>query len=296
MVQQRSLWICSLLAGGMWGGVVVAAAQSEFRTEIRIGVDRNRVEVRRLGRADERRIGEVIQGRLPLFALEGGSVDVRSLDDVRLVVPVTQPATEFQLRALRRPGLLELRHLDEVQTSLNPKARYVLEYRQIVEMVPVKIGEGATARQVARPRETSRIGFRERDSNRPVSVLDVVSRSPLIASTDDILPGSAKVITDGPLAVRVQFRVEATRRLSRFHEKPGRLLGIMLDGEMIGMVGSVPELAGARGKKATPRVVDSLDLPGTFAVPEEAGYLAVVLNSGALPVPITVLATRLIAR
>ncbi len=37
-----------------------------------------------------------------------------------------------------------------------------------------------------------------------------------------------------------------------------------------------------------------LDLSGGFETLEEAGYLAAVLNSGALPFPLSVVSTRLV--
>jgi preprotein translocase subunit SecD len=251
-------------------------APTGFSTEFRFGIDRTRAEARKLGRADERKLEQVLRRRLPIFAANGGEVEVRSLDEILVRAPIEEKVADGQIRMFVRPGVLEVRKLDDLQTSLNGDGRYNIEYREV--------------------QGVSSVRFRDRQKARAIPANEFLPRCPLLADNTDIVRDGVKVVGETALFVRVALTQRAAERLAAFHRKVGRLMALSLDGELVGILGSAPELLPNKKERPAGPGLDTLDLAAGFSTADEAGYLAEVLNAGPLEVPLRLLSTRLIAR
>jgi preprotein translocase subunit SecD len=91
----------------------------------------------------------------------------------------------------------------------------------------------------------------------------------------------------------VQFTSRGAKRLRGFTGKPGRLLAITLDGELIGL--HAVARAVKKPAKGDEEELSQLDVAGGFGTEEEAGYLALVFNSGPLPCALRVLSNQIVA-
>lgn len=251
----------------------VAAQQTQDdrdRTELQLGIDRESKDSARVGRAEEVQIRTVLQERLPILALKGCELELRSADDIRIVAPVAA-VTQSQKRFLARPARLDLRELTDVHSNLNRKGKYLIEERLI---------QGVRS-----------FRFRDRESNEVLTVAQVAGKSPLLASSADILPGSARAETEAGALVRLSFQPSARERLEKFNEKSGRVLAVLFDGELNSLLASIrPERS--RGSDTPRPGIDYLELTAGFRSAEEAGYLALTLNSGALPCRLVVHSSR----
>ena len=249
--------------------------------EIRLSVDATKGKAAKLSEADVKRLAEVLEKRLPIFATMGGRVEVRSPSDIRMRVPGHE-VLPSQLQFLTRIGKLEVRHLDEVRTSVNPGGRYFLDVRTISD-----VNGGAPA-----------IRFRDSRADRVIPGGEFLPRCPLVLSNEDLLPDSAQRVGNGALiGVRVQFNPKGSRRLERLMKKPGRLLAIALDGEIVS-INAVTSRGTPRKKGEADEEeeeVQQIDILAGFNTPEEAVYLATVFNSGVLPAPIKVVSAKLAA-
>jgi len=244
-----------------------APAQQDFPMEVRLAVAPSAKGTIKLTTADEKQIEEVLKKRAPILSTGEGKVEVRGPDDIRVRVPASKLA-KSQLDMFVRPGRLEFRHLEDVYTASSPRGRYELDVLNVQ-------GESV-------------LRFRERESRRLVQLPEFLRRSPLILSTADLEPGGAKMIRETTyIAVRVEFNKRATKRLASFMGKPGRMLAIVLDGELIS-VNAVSQRPPKR-KKGEAEELGIVDIGGGFGSAEEAQDLAVVFNAGVLPHPLKVL-------
>jgi preprotein translocase subunit SecD len=251
---------------------------SGFSTEIRLAVETTKVDVSRLSRAEEKRMEEVLRLRLPIFTLNGsGTASVQGATAIKVTVPVDS-VTPLQLTSFTRAGRLEIRHLDNLRTSENPGGRYDLNVLSITDS-----GE-----------QRSSLRFFDHKNARPVPVKEFLSGCSVIAGGEDV--EVATVVTSGALmAVRVQFTTRGSRKLNDFAKKPGRVLGVVLDGEVISISAVVGRAKKPKGEKKGPEEdVSQIDVLGGFQSPEEANYLATILTAGPLPVPLKVAGHRLV--
>lgn len=264
-----------IAAVALTAAVQPVLAQDTVTWEIRLAVDPARAPRERPRSPDERAIVAVLEKRAVMLGIPQGKVEFRSANDIRLRVNADR-LNPAQLKMLVRPGRLEFRHLEDIRTSLNPRGRYFLEYSTI--------------------QDTTRLQFRDSRRDRPVPAAEFLARCPLIADQTDILPDSARRVEDSlRIAVRVLFTRGASKRLDRASGRVGRILAVALDDEIIGMdaVIAKPSRGRERGsKKEKPddesQDVRQVDIAGAFTSDEEASYLAIVLNSGALPSPLKV--------
>lgn len=223
----------------------------------------------------------VLRRRLPILSTEPGMVEVKSTSDIRVRV-VAPRLRAHQLRQFCRRGLLEIRSLDEIHSNLNRNGRYLLE--------TININGQYTLR------------FRDRRTNRPVSTAEMLARSELLASNADLEPGSAQRLGEGlTMVVRVQLTAEASARLRRFTSRPGRFAAIGLDGELASLHAVTEDTRKRRARRGRRRDAEpeedgfsTVDIAGGFAGSEDAGYLAAVFNSGALPAPLRLLSQGLL--
>lgn len=264
-----------VLAAALAGG---AAAQDSFTHEIRLTLDRAKLKVGTAAKVDTKALEEALKKRLPILRAKNGTVEVKNLEDIRIRVPVDR-VDPSQLKMLVVPGQLELRHLEDVQTNLNPHGKYVLDV-------------------LSRSDGQDKIRFRERDGVKVIQPEEFFRRCPLIVSNEDLEPGDATVVREGALmAVRVGFNKRATERMNRFQSKPGRILVILLDGEII-TLNSVTRKAEKPRKKGDEPKDDgrtTIDIGGGFAGEDEAAYLAAVFNAGPLPVPLKVVSAQIVS-
>jgi len=253
----------------------VCAQDEAVPIDVRLAVDLARIDARKLRPADTQAAGAVLKERLTVLSAEpGGQVDARAPEDIRVRVTAPKLAPS-QLRLFSRTGRLELRHLDDLQTALKPKGRYLLEVYTVQQKRVIR--------------------FRDQRSREIVSAEKFLSGSPLVASGEDLLPGSARVVGDtGFATVRIRLKQAGSRRLDRFGREPGRMLAIVLDGEILGLtaVSQKPEKRKDR-KLDLDDAPSEVDIAAGFSTEAEARWLAVVLNSGPLPFPLTVTSPRL---
>lgn len=261
-------------------------AQGSVAVELRLGVDRTRVRVEKLRKTDAPLLKEVLESRVEAIAGAAGAVEVQDRDEIRVRVPLEKLTSE-QARALTRPGKLEFRSLADVHSNLNPDGRYLIDVLSVQ-------GE-------------SQLRFRDRRTSQPIATERLIAKSPLLFGNEDLEPDGAHLA--GTAFVRVRLNERATRRLKQFVKKPGRLMAVVLDGEILAINAAVTPIASPRRPKGKKRKGQdpatspadapdddtvALDVPGNFAKPEEAALMVGVLNSGVLPYPLAVRSQKVV--
>jgi preprotein translocase subunit SecD len=274
-----------------FAAVSAALAQGTAQTELKLGVDRTRVKVEKLGKTDMPTLQEVLEKRVAVVAGSEGEVEITDRDDIRVLVPL-EKLTEHQVRVLTQPGRIEFRVLEDVHSNLNPDGRYLIDVLTVQDETTLR--------------------FRNRQTNQQVQTSTLLAKSPLLFDNADFAPEGAHLL--GSSLVRVRLNEKATSRLKQFLKKPGRLMAVVMDGEVLAINASVTPIAPPRSgkkkkkKKAEPEVVGAepaaeepdqnagiVDIPGAFSKPEEAAQLAGMINAGMLPYPLTVRSRRIVA-
>jgi preprotein translocase subunit SecD len=261
--------------------VTTGSAQNLVVTELRLGLDRTRVKAEKLRKGDEVTLKEVLGRRVVALVGEGGEVKVDGADDILVTVPVEQFSAP-QSKSLSRQGKVEFRYLEDVHSNLNPDGRYLIDQLMVQ-------GE-------------SQLRFRDRRTGRPIPTERLTNQSPLLLDNDDIAPDGA--FLQGPSIVKFRLTERASQKMKQFLKKPGRLVAVLLDGELLAISAGVTPVPvkGAKRKKAPKSGSEAeaeeealaLDIPKVFEKPEEASLLVGVLNAGALPYPLTVRSRRLV--
>lgn len=281
MRRRVNRWCCLLAlaaAAGALRGLSPRAEDQGFFTELRLrAAEADRGKKR--SEAGPGKLEPILEKRLGIFPGGGGSVRVDGPEFV-MRVPGADVA-DTQLQSLTRIGRLELRHLEDVRTGLNPHGRFLLDVLDIQDISP-------NARQ--------QIRFRDSRTNGLVSTGEFLKRCPLIVDSGDLEPDSARRLGSGLLSsVQFRFNRRGSDRLERFTSRPGRLMAIVLDGEIVGMNAVAQKIARPKKPDET-RELEQLEITGGFRVPEEADYLAVVLNSGPLPTPLRVVSKKVLGK
>ncbi|MGV3722796.1 MAG: hypothetical protein ACO1SX_17975 [Actinomycetota bacterium] len=280
--------ILALLA--CFAAVSTAFAQGTAQTELKLGVDRTRVKVGKLSKIDAPALQEVLEKRVAAGAGSEGEVEITDRDDIRILVPL-EKLTDQQLRLLTQPGRIEFRALEDVYSNLNPGGRYMIDVLTVQDETTLR--------------------FRNRQTNQQVQTSTLLAKSPLLFNNADFAPEGAHLL--GNSVVRVRLNEKATGRLKQFLKKPGRLMAVVMDGEVLAINASVTPIAPPRSrkkrkKKAEPGVLGAepmaeepnpnagiVDIPAAFTRPEEAAQLAGMINAGVLPYPLTVRSRRIVA-
>jgi len=256
-----------------------SCAQGSVQTELKLGLDHTKVRADRVGKLDEAAISDVLDRRVSALSGGNGSVKVIGIDEIRVRVPLER-MTDAQAQMLTRPGKLEFRSLDDVQTNLNPGGRYLINVLTIQGKANMR--------------------FQDRRSNQPVETTKVVAKASLLFNNDDLEPNGAQAVGNGAL-VKARLTEKASKRLEEYLRKPGRMIAVVLDGEVVAVSAGITTVTPRRKGKDKDRKKDApiedkkpdpvgseIDIPGGFSTPEEATLLAGVLNSGVLPFPLTV--------
>ncbi len=267
----RVLW--SLLLIPVLAPLAAAAPEpgADDTMEVRLAVDGARADLKRVRAADLETVAEILKKRLPILTVKEGDVQAASPESIRARFPA-ELLTELQLRAFARQGHLEIRALDGVKTQLNGRGRYMLDDRTVQDLN----GAQTTLR------------FRDLETDRRLTAAEFLPRCPVLVGPEDLEPGAAQRVGQGlSLAVRVQFTRKAAIRLRRYTAQPGRLLAIVLDGEIVGL--HVAARRVRKPGKGQDEELGQLDVVAGFGTEEEAGYLALALNSGPLPLPLKLL-------
>src|SRR3954452_11970534 len=93
---------------------VPGRAQDSFTTELKLAADRTKVRAERVHASDEKRIAAVLEKRLPILTRRGGTVQVKTMDDIRVRVPA-DALDPSRIRMFTRAGQFIVRHLADVQ-------------------------------------------------------------------------------------------------------------------------------------------------------------------------------------
>jgi len=258
---------------------VAVHAQGSVQTELKLGIDHTKVRVDKARKLDEAAIADVLERRISTLSGGTGRVKVVGIDEIRVRVPLER-MNDAQAQMLTRPGKLEFRSLDDVQTNLNPDGRYLINV--------LTIQGKATMR------------FQDRRTNQQVDTKKVVEKASVLFTNDDLEPNGALSVGNGVL-VKARLTEKASKRLEAYLRKPGRMMAVVLDDEVVAITAGITTVTKRpKGKKKDvkkdpeveepkPEPVGSeIDIPGGFSTPEEASLLAGVLNSGVLPFPLTV--------
>ncbi len=254
-----------------------ARAQKSFAMEVRLALEQSPKGARTLSRADEHRMRDVLLRRVEAIAGKGGSVEVASADEIRVLIP-SERVTPAELKTLCRVGRLEVRLLQNVRSSTNLKARYFID--------TLSVQSGHT--------QSSSLRIRDQETGRVVPLLDFLPKCPLLLNSADLEKDGARVVGSPPLiAVRVTFNAAANEQLD-FFAKPGTMLAVTLDGELISI--NAMESSTAKRPKRKRDELPELDVLAGFNTPEEAAALAASLNAGVLPAPLAVSGYKLIAQ
>lgn len=264
---------------------VSAFAQGNAATELKLGLDHTKVRADKVRKPDEGALTEVLERRVSALSGGSGTVKVSSVDEILVRVPL-EKVTAAQAQMLTRPGKLEFRSLDDLQTNLNPDGRYRISVLTIQDKTTLR--------------------FQDRRNNRPVETVKVVEKSPLLFDNDDLEPNGATAIVNAAL-VRARLTEKASKRLESFLKKPGRMIAVVLDGEVVAINAGISTIMPRRKGKNKERKKDEVepemqaepagtevDILGGYSTPEEAALLAGVLNSGVLPFPLIVRSQRVV--
>jgi preprotein translocase subunit SecD len=250
-----------------------------FTTELKLAIDPKAPRAKKLSSSEATELQAVLKGRLPILSPDKGTVEYHAPDDIRVRVKA-DAVTDTQLKLYRKPGIFELRHLEDVQTGVNPGGRFTLDLLNINGKVSMR--------------------FRERPEGRVVPIEKVLDASPLIVGNREVVPGSCKVVTGTTsMAVRVRFTEAGAKKLDRFAGEAGRLLAVVVDNEIVA-INAVPQRPKSKKKDKAEREAEleafsQVDVSGGFTSELEANALAVILNAGPLNYPLNVVSTKLIA-
>ena len=213
------------------------------------------------------RVRDVLERRITSLGLTVAEMRLRP--ESRILMRF-QDVSDSQrvLEGLTTPGRLEFRHLANVTSDRNPRARYRMS----------EIAADPTKGTVAR------YTFRENlPGGKQVPVEQVIKESALILRGDALQPTSRAVIAgNAQPQVSFDFKSEGARIFADFTSaNVGEILALVLDDAII----SAPVIR-------SPITEGSGVIEGGFANMDEARSLAGLLNSGQLPIPLKTAAVQ----
>jgi preprotein translocase subunit SecD len=223
--------------------------------------DYGKLEGKKIDAGTMRLVRTVLENRVNSFGLSGTEVRLKGEDQVLILLPgVRKP--EEALETLITVAQLEFRHLHNVQSDRNTRARYRMSH------TPGDAEKG----------EPDQYHFYDALTNKPVPAAEVLREARLILKGDALKPNSRPDLdpNNGEPYVSFEFEPQGARVFGTFtRENVEEILAIVLDGEII----SAPRID-------EPITEGQGQISGGFRNIGEARLLANLLNSGALPIPL----------
>ncbi len=205
-------------------------------------------------------VRNVLENRVNSFGLSGTEVRLKGQDQVLVLLPgASRP--EEALKTMVTVAQLEFRHLNNVQTTRNPGARFKMD---IAPGDPKK-GEPDTYTFT----DTA-------EGGKSVDQKEVLKDAPLILRGDALKPSSRPQInpSSGEPLVTFELKPEGARAFGDFTiDGRDEILAIVLDNKVISAPRIEEPITGGQGV-----------IRGGFKTMSEARVLANLLNSGALPI------------
>ena len=208
------------------------------------------------------RVRSVIENRVNSFGLSGAEVRLKGTDQVLVLLPGAKNPQEA-IDQIFKVAQLEFRHLRDVRSDRSPAARYRMDF------LPGDPTKG----------EPDEYRFFDAVSGKAVPDAQVVAGSEVILKGDRLKPTSRAQIdaNRGKPFVSFELEPDGARVFGDFTtENVGEFLAVVLDGEII----TAPEIH-------EPITDGHGQISGGFKTMAEARVLANLLNSGALPIPLT---------
>jgi protein-export membrane protein SecD/preprotein translocase SecF subunit len=210
-------------------------------------------------------VRDVIENRVNSFGLSGAEVRLKGDNQILVLLPGARNPQDA-LKIIVTVAQLELRHLNNTQTSRNPSARFKMN-----------VGRGDSAKG-----EPDTYSFTDTaDGDKPVApdkVTEVVLKdTPLILRGSALKPTSRAEINpnNGQPYVSFELGPEGTRVFGDFTTgNQGEILAIVLDNKVISAPSINEPITEGHGQ-----------ISGGFSTVLEAKVLANLLNSGSLPIP-----------
>lgn len=188
----------------------------------------------------------------------------------RIVVELPGVVDEKEaLRLIQTTAQLEFWYLPSVQSDRNPMARYRLDTRKEGDQEVTSIYDTVQQKEVP---------VAEFLQDQKLRAQEMGEQNPVVTGAD--LKPTCKLVYDpiGNAQVSFEFNAEGARRFADFTRKHvGEILAIVLDNHIISAPRINEPILGGQGV-----------IEGNFTA-KEAAELAMLLNSGALPVPLEII-------
>ncbi|MBI3910767.1 MAG: protein translocase subunit SecD [Armatimonadetes bacterium] len=205
-------------------------------------------------------VRDILESRVNQFGLSGTDVKAKGDDQVEIQLPGARDPEQV-VGKLITTAQLEFRWLKSVQSTRSPTARYRME-----------VAHGGRG-------QPDIYTFYEGD--KPVPEQKILEESELILTGRDLEPKSVQdtEMQTGKIVVRFELKPEGARTFADFtRQHVNEFLAIVLDNRIISAPNVNEPITQGQGQ-----------IEGGFKTPQEARDLAVLLNSGALPVPLQVI-------
>ncbi|MDW8105600.1 MAG: protein translocase subunit SecD [Armatimonadota bacterium] len=213
---------------------------------------------------------DIVERRVNRLGVTESVVARQGVD--RIVVELPGVVNEAEaLRLIQTTAQLEFWYLPSVQSERNPMARYRIEVREEGGR------EVTTIYDTVQQKEVDVVEFLQDQKRRAE---EMGEQNPVVTGAE--LKPVCKLVYDpvGRPQVAFEFNAEGARRFGDFTRKHvGEILAIVLDNRIISAPRINEPILGGQGV-----------IEGNFTA-TEAAELALLLNSGALPVPLEILQT-----
>jgi preprotein translocase subunit SecD len=218
-------------------------------------------------------IQAALQARLPILTRGQGTITVAPEGRIQVQVP-ERTVAPAQVDWFLRPGAMQFVWMKGVQGAGNPDARYVMSTYRVHDV-----------------HDHLEFRFLDRQEQRFVGVDTIMSQAKRIVDGSQLEADGAEVLPGaGSPVISLKFGPQGTRALAAFTRKHvGQPMAIVLDGQLLFgplPVPPRPREVSPSGKvkyRLGPLEEGRLAIAPIFRIPEEASYLATILNAGPLP-------------
>ncbi|MDW8321150.1 MAG: protein translocase subunit SecD [Armatimonadota bacterium] len=213
---------------------------------------------------------DIVERRVNRLGVTESVVARQGLDRILVELPGVVDEKEA-LRLIQTTAQLEFWYLPSVQSERNPMARYRIETRK------EGVREITTIYDTVQQKEVDIVEFLQDQKQRAA---EMGEQNPVVTGAE--LKPVCRIVHDqlGRPQVSFEFNAEGARRFGDFTRKHvGEILAIVLDNRIISAPRINEPILGGKGV-----------IEGDFTA-VEAAELALLLNSGALPVPLEIIQT-----